>query len=47
MRDLYDTEDEVGQDNSRTWGIGLHNLVFIVSSILDGLLLNWSRFWVR
>lgn len=34
MRDLYRTDYEVGQDNIRSWGMDLHNPVFIISSLL-------------
>ena len=34
MPHRYDTDYEVGQDNIRTWGMDIHNLVFLVSALL-------------
>jgi BCCT family betaine/carnitine transporter len=34
MPHRYDTDYEIGQDNIRTWGMDIHNPVFIVSSLL-------------
>ena len=34
VADLYDTEYEIGQDNIQTWGMDIHNPVFLVSAFL-------------
>jgi BCCT family betaine/carnitine transporter len=34
MPNRYDTDYEIGQDNIRTWGMDIHNPVFIISSLL-------------
>ena len=34
MPNRYDTDYEIGQDNLRTWGMDIHNPVFIVSATL-------------
>jgi len=34
MPNRYDTDYEVGQDNIRTWGMDIHNPVFLISSLM-------------
>ncbi len=34
MSDRYDTDYEIGQDNIRTWGMDLHNPVFLISGVM-------------
>ena len=34
MPNRYDTDYEIGQDNLRTWGMDIHNPVFIISAAL-------------
>jgi BCCT family betaine/carnitine transporter len=34
MPNRYDTDYEIGQDNIRTWGMDIHNPVFLISSLL-------------
>ena len=34
MPHRYDTDYEIGQDNIRTWGMDIHNPVFLVSAVL-------------
>ncbi|MCB1802826.1 MAG: BCCT family transporter [Gammaproteobacteria bacterium] len=34
MPDRYDTDYEIGQDNIRTWGMDIHNPVFLISALL-------------
>lgn len=34
MPDRYNTDYEIGQDNLRTWGMDIHNPVFIISALL-------------
>ncbi|MCP5304306.1 MAG: BCCT family transporter [Chromatiaceae bacterium] len=34
MPHRYDTDYEIGQDNIRTWGMDIHNPVFLVSALL-------------
>jgi BCCT family betaine/carnitine transporter len=34
MPDRYSTDYEIGQDNIRTWGMDIHNPVFLISSAL-------------
>ena len=34
MPNRYDTDYTIGQDNLRTWGMDIHNPVFIISALL-------------
>lgn len=34
MPDRYNTDYTIGQDNLRTWGMDIHNPVFVISALL-------------